>query len=63
MKRLLLENPNYSAGQAINLVTCYGARGAARELEEILGAPVRGLLSKVDLDPLTGALRDTTGLD
>jgi RHS repeat-associated protein len=57
----VLGNPNYS-GQAINLVTCYGARGAADELQTILGVSVRSLANKVDLDPLTGVLRDLGGI-
>jgi RHS repeat-associated protein len=52
-------NPHY-AGQPINLVTCYGSRGPARELRSILGVEVRSSSTRVDLDPVTGVVREHT---
>jgi hypothetical protein len=53
----ILENPGYGGG-AINLVTCHGACGAAKELGDILGVPVIASIYKVDLSPVTGLLRE-----
>ena len=53
----ILENPDYS-GEPISLVTCNGACGAAQELGEILGVSVTASLFDVDLDPITGLLRE-----
>jgi hypothetical protein len=50
-------NPDYAGGQ-INLVTCHGACGAAQELQEILGVPINSSFFRVDLDPITGVLRE-----
>jgi hypothetical protein len=53
----ILENPDYGGGP-INLVTCHGACGAAQELQEILGVPVNSSPFEVDLDPVSGLLRE-----
>lgn len=44
-------------GMPVQLVTCHGACGLAQELQGILGAPVRALPTRVDLNPTTGLLR------
>jgi hypothetical protein len=53
----ILENPDYN-GDLINLVTCHGACGAAQELGDILGVAVTASSLEVDLDPITGLLRE-----
>jgi RHS repeat-associated protein len=53
----LLGNPAYQRGTPVQLVTCFGACGLARELEGIISAPVRALPGPVDLNPATGLLR------
>jgi RHS repeat-associated protein len=50
-------NPDYRGGP-INLATCFGARGAAQELGGIMGVPINASPHLVDLDPLTGLLRE-----
>ncbi|MDI3419941.1 RHS repeat-associated core domain-containing protein [Streptomyces sp. B-S-A12] len=54
----VLENPHYRGGP-IQLVTCHGANGAARELGEILGVEVRNASAHmVDLDRRTDLVRE-----
>ena len=54
---MIKANPDYDGGP-VNLVTCFGGRSAAAELEQILGVPVRASDFEVDLDPITGELRE-----
>jgi len=56
----ILSNPEYSGGP-INLVSCYGAKGTAAELEDILGVPVNAKMGRVRLNPKTGALEESVG--
>jgi hypothetical protein len=54
----VLANPEYIRGVPINLVTCHGACGLSQELEGIFGVPVNARFGRVDLDPVTGVLRE-----
>lgn len=55
----VLSNPSYVPGSPVQLVTCHGACGIADELSGALGgAPVRAVPGRVDIDPVTGLLRE-----
>lgn len=55
----VLSNPSYVPGSPVQLVTCHGACGLADELSDALrGAPVRAVPGRVDIDPVTGLLRE-----
>jgi RHS repeat-associated protein len=55
----VLANPAYIPGTPIQLVTCYGAVGLAKELSEALGGVgVKASPFKVDLAKSTGLLRE-----
>lgn len=55
----LFSNPEYLRGVTpVNLVTCHGACGLAQELRGILGVSVNARAGFVDIDPVTGVLRE-----